>query len=88
MRKFYCLLLIVLLCFPSLALGEENLLKNADFEAVDAGLPADWFEDAYYMIHDCEFVCTGSGRLFRLVHSRYKPDRERRAIYANRVGRA
>ena len=49
MRKFYCLLLIVLLCFPSLALGEENLLKNADFEAVDAGLPADWFEDAYYM---------------------------------------
>ena len=49
MRKFYCLLLIVLLCFPSLALGEENLLKNADFEAADAGLPADWFEDAYYM---------------------------------------
>ena len=47
MRKFYCLLLIVLLCFPSLALGEENLLKNADFEAADAGLPADWFEDAY-----------------------------------------
>ena len=38
MRKLYCILLVVLLCLPAFALGEENLLKNADFESVEAGL--------------------------------------------------
>ena len=48
MRKFYCLLLVILLLLPIRALGEENLLKNGDFELTDAGFPEDWYEDAYY----------------------------------------
>ena len=61
MRKLYCILLVVLLCLPAFALGEENLLKNADFESVEAGLPADWYEDAYYASKEVSSFALESG---------------------------
>ena len=48
MRKLCCLFLGILFLLPVYALGEENLLKNGDFELTDAGFPEDWYEDAYY----------------------------------------
>lgn len=49
-KRILLVLLCVLLCFPMIVSGEEeiNLLKNPGFEQLDAnGQPVSWYTDAY-----------------------------------------